>query len=182
MSDPIMRYVASTRGGRGPLVAMQQDLDKQIVKRNAAMPVEYGIKDGELQTVLKVGMEKFIRAMELQGLTVIPLPQGNPVVVKDAKGRYYGTYSVTESLMAAPPDALIDEKTGGAGPSTQKEPRSLEDANGWIDYHFIGVFWAPQVSIEIAVARDKLLAQERAAKNPRQWGAGTATPTRPSFA
>jgi len=160
-----------------------------IVERKAAIPVEYGVKGTELMTVLRAGMEKFIRAMELQGLTLIPLPTGNPLCLThpDGSGRPYGTFSVTKSLDQAMPDELIDntpDKDGefGRGPATQREPRSLEDSEGWVDYHFVGVFWAPQVSVEIAVARDKLLAAERAKRNPTTWGGGRTTPNKPSIA
>jgi hypothetical protein len=153
-----------------------------IVERKAGMPVEYGVKGAELMRVLRAGMERFIRAMELQGLTLIPLPDGNPLCVTHKDGTPYATYSVTKSLEQAMPDQLIDVQTDGQGPTTQKEPRSLDDSGGFVDYRFVGVFWAPQVSIEIAVARDKLLANERAAKNPTKWGGGSSVPNRPSIA
>lgn len=180
MTAAVMRYVASSRNGRGPLLAMASDLPNMIVTRNAAMPLEYGVKGEELMRELKKGMEKFIRAMELQGLTLIPLPEGNPLVVTHKDGRPYATYSVTKDLARSQPDELIDHQTEGAGPSTFRQPRSLEDSHGLVDYRFVGVFWAPQVSMEIAVERDRLLAGEKAAKNPRQWGAGQSTPTRSS--
>lgn len=176
-----MRYVKSSLDGKGPLVAMARDLPNMVVERKAKMPVEYGIKGEELMRVLRDGCRKFIRAMELQGLTLIPLPGGNPLCLTYADGRPYGTYSVTHQLMQEQPDELIDQKTEGAGPSTLKMPNSLEDSQGFVDYGFVGVFWAPRVSMEIAVERDKLLAQERAARNPRTWGGGKTTPNRPSL-
>jgi len=182
MSEPVLRYIETSRRGIGPLIAVQQDLPNMIVERKAGMPVEYGVKGSELMKVLRDGMMKFIRAMELQGLTLIPLPTGNPLCVTHEDGKPYATYSVTKSLEKALPDELIDQKTGGKGPSTQKEPRSLDDSEGWVDYRFIGVFWAPQVSMEIAVERDKLLAQEKEARNPTVWGGGSSTPNRPSIA
>lgn len=180
MTKPVMRYVASSKNGRGPLVAMQSDLPHMIVTRNAAMPLEYGVKGEELMRELKKGMEKFIRAMELQGLTLIALPEGNPLVVTHEDGRPYATYSISKDLEKTAPDELIDARSGGQGTATHRQPTNLDMSHGLVDYRFVGVFWAPKVSMEIAVSREKLLAQERAAKNPRQWGAGKSTPTRPS--
>lgn len=187
MSDVVMRYMKSSLDGKGPLMAIQRDLPKMIVERQAAMPVEYGVKGAELMTVLREGCRKFIRAMELQGLTLLPLPGGNPLCVTHKDGRPYATYSISHSLMQAMPDELLDntpDSAGetGKGPSTQLEPRSLEASKGFVDYRFVGVFWAPQVSVEIAVERDKLLAREKAAKNPRTWGSGKSTPSKPSLA
>lgn len=178
----VLKYVAASQHGTGPLLAVEQDLEYMIVERTAGMPLEYGIRGSELMTKLRDGCRKFIRAMELQGLTLIPLPGGNPLCVTHKDGRPYGTFSVSKSLLERMPDELEDNKTGGSGPSTQREPRSLEDSDGFVDYRFVGVFWAPQVSIEIAVERDKLLDKERAAKNPTRWGGGSSTPNRPSIA
>lgn len=178
----VMRYVDASRRGEGPLIAMQQDLPNMIVERKASMPLEYGVKGAELMAKLREGCAKFIRAMELQGLTLIPLPQGNPLCVTHKDGTPYATYSVSRSLLERMPDELEDYQTQGQGPKTQKEPRSLEDSYGLVDYRFVGVFWAPQVSMEIAIERDKLLAKERAAKNPTVWGGGSSTPNRPSIA
>ena len=171
MPNEVMRYVSNSRRGTGPLVAVAQDLPKMIVTRKAALPLEYGVRGRELQDALRAGMQKFIRGMELQGLTVIPLAEGNPrVVISDGDpDKPYGTYSVTNDLDRAAPDELIDHATGGGGASTFREPRSLEDSGGMVDYHFIGVFWAPQVSIEIAIDRAKLIAQDKASRNPTHF-------------
>ncbi len=182
MSDTVLRYVRSSQRGRGPLIATQQDLPNMIVTKKASMPLEYGVKGDELKRMLRAGMERFIRAMELQGLTLIPLPQGNPMCVVHEDGTPVASFSVSKSLEQALPDQLVDYETEGKGPATQRSPGSLSDSYGLVDYKFVGVFWAPQVSIEIAVERDKLLANERAAKNPTKWGGGSSTPNRPSIA
>lgn len=161
-------------------MAVAADLPNMIVTRNAAMPLEYGVKGEELLRELKKGMEKFIRAMELQGLTLIPLAEGNPLVVTHKDGRPYATYSVSKDLEKGQPDELLDARSTGQGVSTHRQPTNLDMSHGLVDYRFVGVFWAPKVSMEIAVSRDKLLAQEKASRNPRQWGAGKSTPTRPS--
>ena len=166
-NDPsiVMRYVAASRGPGGPLVAIQQDLPKMIVTREAAFPVEYGVKGRELQDKIAAGARSFIRAMELQGLELIPLPTGNPQVVTDKYDNPYGTYSITHDLDKPIPDELADARDGG-GPPTFQQPQSLEDSKGMVDYRIVGVFWAPQVAVEIAKERSQLLAEERAAKNP----------------
>lgn len=175
-----MKYVAASKSVGGPLIAVQQDLPKMIVTREAALPVEYGVKGRELMDKLRKGAEAFIHAMELQGLELIPLPDGNPQVVTNSEGVPYGTYSVSRDLMRAAPDELLD--SNGVGAETWKQPMSLDDSYGLVDYRIVGVFWAPQVTVEIAKTRDKLLAEERAAKNPRTWGYGKTTPDRPSQA
>lgn len=180
MADPriVMRYVAASKGVGGPLVAVQQDLPKMVVTREAALPVEYGVKGRELMEKLKKGARDFIRAMELQGLELIPLPDGNPQVVTFEDGTPYGTYSISRDLMKAAPDELLD--ANAAGVETWKQPMSLEDSYGLVDYRIVGVFWAPQVSIEIAKTREALLREEKAKRNPRTWGFGKTTPDRPS--
>lgn len=185
MSDPrvVMKYVAASKGpgSEGPLIAVQQDLPKMMVTREAALPVEYGVKGRELMDKLAKGARDFIRAMEMQGLELIHLPDGNPTVVTFDNGRPYGTYSISRDLEKAQPDELLDAN-GGMGPETWKQPMSLDDSYGLIDYRIVGVFWSPQVSIEIAKTREQLRAEERAAKNPRTWGAGKTTPDTPSIA
>lgn len=188
MSDPriVMKYVAASKGPgtEGPLISVQQDLEHKLVTREAALPVEYGVKGRELMDILKKGAQDFIRAMEMQGLTLLPLPGGNPQVVtygQGAKmGQPFGTYSISRDLNKAAPDELLD--AAGKGVETWKQPMSLDDSYGLVDYRIVGVFWAPEVTIEIARERDKLLAEERAAKNPRTWGAGKTTPDTPSIA
>jgi hypothetical protein len=184
MSNPntVVRYVKATQSGSGPRVAMQEDLPKMIVPREAAFPVEYGVTGRELRAKLTWAIEQFVRAMELQGLTLVPLPTGNPLVVTEEDGTPYGTYSITKDLMKAAPDEMIDHETDGRGPETLKQPRSLEDSEGFIDYRIVGVFWAPQVSVEIAVDRARILEGERQAKNPRTWRPGSTTPDTPSLA
>ena len=184
MSDPrvIMKYVAASRGpgSSGPLIATQQDVEKMIVSREAAFPVEYGVKGKELQRLLGEAARKFIRAMELQGMELIPLPDGNPLIVTDEQDRALPTYSATFDLQKAAPDEAADAQTGGAGPQTLNQPMSLEDSRGFVDYRLVGVFWAPKVAVEIAKTREKILREEREAKNPRTWGYGKSVPDRPS--
>lgn len=186
MANPhiVMKYVAASKGpgSSGPLIATQQDVEKMIVKREAAFPVEYGIKGKELRELLAKNARLFIRAMELQGLELIPLPGGNPLIVTDEEDRALPTYSVTRDLMRSAPDEATDARTGGQGPTTMNQPMSLDDSYGLVDYRLVGVFWAPKVAIEIAKTRNKLLAEERAAKNPRTWGYGKSVPDRPSLA
>lgn len=190
MTEPIFQYVQSSRTPGAPLIAMQKDVEYMVVERVGAFAVEYGVKGRELAIELHKNAEEFIRAMELQGLTLITglkdprtgQPLGNPQVVTDKQGVPYATFSVHNDLdRNALPDEIVDAKTGGQGTPTQKEPRSLDDSGGLVDYRIIGVFWAPKVSIEIATAREDRLAKERAAKNPTTWGGGSSTPNRPSL-
>lgn len=184
MSDPhiVMRYVRASRGYDGPLIAVQADLERNIVKREAALPLEYGVKGRELMAALRKGAEKFIRAMELQGLELIPLSEGNPQVVTLRDGRPMPTFSMTHDLTKTAPDELIDAKTAGGGVPTWKIPTSLEMSQGTVDYRILGVFWAPQAAIEVARTRQSILDRERAEKNPTVWGGGSSTPNRPSIA
>jgi hypothetical protein len=149
-----------------------------VVSREAAFPVEYGVKGRELQRLLGENCRKFIRAMELQGLELIPLPDGNPVIVTDEQDRALPTYSATFDLMKTAPDEAADAR--GAGAATLSQPMSLEDSRGFVDYRLVGVFWAPKVAIEIAKTRERLLREEREARNPRTWGYGKTVPDRPS--
>ena len=179
---PIMRYVKSSKEGQGPLIASQVDLPKMVVTKEAAMPVEYGVNGRELMRLLRRGVEKFIKAMELQGLTLIPLPEGNPLCVTNEDDTPHATFSMTKDLEKNAPDEYTDVKTGGQGPETLKVPSSLEMSDGMVDYRFIGVFWAPQVSMEIAKSIDLIHAEEKMANHPNVWGAGKTTPTVPSIA
>lgn len=182
MSKLILRYVTSSKNSPGPLVAIQADLPKMIVTREAAFPVEYGVKGRELMDKLRWACIEFVRAMELQGLTVIALPDGNPLVVTDERGVPYGTYSITKDLEKSQPDELIDAETGGLSAPTMKQPQSLDDSYGLVDYRIVGVFWAPQISVEIAKRRSQILDDEQAAKNPTTYGSGQSTPRKPSIA
>lgn len=140
------------------------------------MPLEYGVTGSELLRELRHGVVKFINAMELQGLTLIPLPEGNPLCVTNLDDTPYPTFSMTKDLDKAAPDEYIDAQTGGKGPDTLRVPSNLDMSDGYVDYRFIGVFWAPQVSVEIATTREAIHAREQASKNPLSWGAGKSTP------
>ena len=179
---PVMRYIRSSKEGVGPLIATQADLPKMMVTREAAMPVEYGVTGRELMTKLRRGCEKFIKAMELQGLTLIPLPEGNPLCVTNVDDTPRATFSMTKDLEKTAPDEYVDMKTGGQGPETLKVPSSLDMSEGMVDYRFLGVFWAPQVSMEIAKSLDRIHAEEKMAQHPNVWGAGKTTPNVPSIA
>ena len=178
----VMRYIKSSQTGTGPLMATQADLPKMVVSREAALPIEYGVKGTELMQKIRQGAEKFIRAMELQGLTLIPLPEGNPLCVTNEDGSPHGTFSMTHDLEKTSPDELLDIKSGGKGPETLTVPSSLEDSKGMVDYRMIGVFWAPQISIEIVRSLDEIHAKEKASRNPSTWGSGKSVPTSPSIA
>jgi hypothetical protein len=158
----------------------QQDVERAVVSREAAFPVEYGVKGKELQRLLGEAARKFIRAMELQGLELIPLPDGNPLIVTDEQDRALPTYSATFDLMKTAPDEAVDAATGGQGAATLSQPMSLEDSRGFVDYRLVGVFWAPKVAVEIAKTRESILRAEREAKNPRTWGYGKTVPDKPS--
>lgn len=187
MGEVVMEYMTATKNPGGPRVMIQSDLRKKVVARRAAFAVEYGVKGRELALLLRQNAEKFIRDMELQGLTLMtgltdPItgrPCGNPQVVTNEEGVPYGTYSIHNDLEKGMPDELVDDHSEGK--PTQVEPRSLEASGGLVDYHIIGVFFAPEVSVEIAVERDRILAAERDSKNPTKWGGGSATPNRPSI-
>ena len=178
----VMRYIKSSQDGQGPLIAAQVDLPKMVVTKEAAMPVEYGVTGSELMRMLRRGVEKFIKAMELQGLTLIPLPEGNPMCVTNEDHTPQAMFSMTGDLEKAGPDEYTDIKTGGKGPDTLKVPSNLDMSDGMVDYRFVGVFWAPQVSIEIAKSLDKIHAEEKLARHPNVWGARETTPTKPSIA
>ncbi len=178
----VMRYISTSTDGKGPMIASQADLPMMVVSREAALPIEYGVTGTELMQKLRQGAEKFIRAMELQGLTLIPLPEGNPLCVTNDDGTLRATFSMTQDLEKTSPDQMLDTQTGGKGPETLKVPSSLEDSLGMVDYRMVGVFWAPQVSIEIAKSLDQIHAEEKAAKNPSTWGSGKSVPTTPSIA
>lgn len=178
----VMRYVRSSQLGSGPLIMKQSDAKKSVVIRRAGIPVEYGVKGQELMRILRKGAEQFIRAMELQGLELIPLPEGNPQCVTNADGTPRATYSITHDLMKAQPDELIDQTIGGpASAPTLKVPMSLEDSKGTVDYQLIGAFLAPEVAVEVLKRREDILAAEKAAKNARTWGGGRSTPNVPSI-
>jgi hypothetical protein len=182
MSDPrvVVRYISASKQGTGPLIAVQQDLPKMIVAREAALPLEYGVTGSELRRRLREGIEEFIKAMEAQGLTLIPLPSGNPLVVTLEDGTPLRTYSFTKDLEKS---AVVSDpsKTPEDTP-TLKVPSSLEESGGYVDYRIVGVFWAPQVTLEILKSREQIKEEERQARNPRSWGYGSTLPNRPSIA
>lgn len=183
----IIRYTQSSRSGSGPLIAKAEDLPKMIVAREAAFSVEYGVQGKELLVKMFQAADQFIRAMELQGLTLVNFPPGsqyppNPSIVTDEGGVPIATYSMVHDFEKAQPDERLDIQTSGAGPATFNQPRTLEDSKGFVDYRIIGVFWAPQVSIEIAKERRQIIDDEKQSRNPTTWGGGSATPNTPSIA
>jgi hypothetical protein len=150
--------------------------------------VEYGVHGRELVQILRENVEKFIHDMELQGLTLInPLRDpatgkliGNPQVVTDERGNLLPTYSHRVTLeKGLTVDEEQDLKSGGPVTPSQKAPTNLEESQGWVDYRIVGVFWAPQVSVEILTSYEEQAEKERLEREPLIWGPGDIAPRRP---
>ncbi len=161
---PVLRTIEASKDGKGPLIRVDST-DKRVVSKVGAFTCEYGIRGRELELLLAKMRDKFVRDMELRGLTLVPIP-GNPAIVTNRYGQPLAHYALDWEEEHEPSEEL-DRK--GKGRPTKRGPMSLDDSKGLVEYRFVGVFLAPEASIEVLTTRDAILAQEKAKRNPTSF-------------
>lgn len=158
-------------------VRVQEDPQYQLVHQTGSIQLDYGVRGPELERKLYGAIQKFIRDMELKGLTLYKPPGGylrmpdgttvtNPTWMKNPTGEYAAWYAIDWEGNRQRTAHL----SGGETQLPKKRETSLEETDGMVEYRLVGIFWAPEKSIEILKDRDEILAEERAARHPVVFG------------
>ena len=141
------------------------DLGWDVVTKVGSITREYGVGGRELEKDLRDAQETFVRVMETRGMRLYTQPGlHNPVWTTNEDGSPMAVYAMDWEGKRKP-------KLGPDGePLPHDRETSLEDSEGEVEYRIVGVFWAPRMRIEILKGKDDILAEERAKRNPKQFG------------
>ena len=138
-----------------------------IVSKVGSIDFEYGVRGAELERELRKAQDSFLRAMELQGLTLYRMPGfNNPVWITSEDGEFVSWYAIDWEGKRIKKEL----KSGGFVEMTHNLETSLEDSAGMVEYRIVGVFWGPMRSIEILKSKDEIKAEEREARHPVIFG------------
>src|SRR3972149_11801866 len=75
-------------------IRVTEDPQYDLIHKVGSIDLEYGVHGRELELELRKAQEQFIRAMELQGLTLMHGLQGNPRWVVNEDGSPQATYAI----------------------------------------------------------------------------------------
>lgn len=139
-----------------------------LITKVGSITLEYGVRGPELERELRVAQEKFIRAMELRGLTLFRSSGlANPKWTTNEDGSMTAWYAIDWEGKRKP--RLHTDGT----PLPRKRETSLEESEGEVEYRIVGVFWGPTTSMEILKEKQEIKDEEREAKHPTQFGYGS---------
>lgn len=143
---------------------VQEDPKYGVTHKTGTISFDHELQGRLLEIELQKAGEKFIRDMELRGLTLYNGPlgpgQSNPTWVAKPDGEKAAFYAIDwtgERAPTAPQD-------GKALPHNRE--MSLEDSEGMVEYRIVGIFWAPSVSYEYLTSRTDIVAKEKEKRNP----------------
>ena len=163
-----------------PQVKIQEDVQYGLTHKVGSIELDYGVRGEELKRELSQAGDKFVRDMELRGLTLYRPPGGylavpqtdgstkimsNPYWIENPDGEYANWYAI-DWLNERP---RKEQRTGGEYNVARDRETSLEDSQGMLEYRIIGIFWAPERSIEMLTSIAERKEREQAAKNPHSY-------------
>lgn len=145
---------------------VEEDPKYGLTHKTGTISFEHGVRGRELDIELLKAGEKFIRDMELRGLTLYNGPlgpgQSNPTWVEKPDGEYAAFYAIDWTGERAPKGRPGFSKEG----MPHDREMSLEDSEGMVEYRIIGIFWAPSTSYEYLTSRQDRLDKEKQDRNP----------------
>lgn len=140
---------------------VEEDTTYGLTHKTGTISFDHEVRGRTLELELLHAGEKFIRDMELRGLTLYNGPlspgQSNPMWVESPDGEYAAYYAI--------------DWEGKRGPKDKENmphdrEMSLEDSEGEVEYRIVGIFWAPETSYEMLTSREDRLAKEKQERNP----------------
>lgn len=129
-----------------------------------SIDVDADMEGRTLEIELEKALEKFVRAQELRGYTLIAMPGGikNPQWATHPDGTPKAWYARRG----------IDKQNAEGQLEYSKREESLEESEGIVEYRCFGFFIAPMTLMQIKKHEDEIYAEERAARNPVVFGPG----------
>lgn len=135
---------------------VEEEKEYGLTHKIGSIELDFGVRGPELERELRTAQEKFIRDMELRGMTLYKAPGlDNPTWIENPDGQYAAFYAIDWEGKKAPKDGLPKERE-----------RSLEDTDGRVEYRCVAIFWAPETTYEVLTSRADRLAKEKADRNP----------------
>lgn len=166
-----------------PLLKTQEELKHNLVAKVGSIQLPHDCKGRLLEIDLAKATEEFVRSMELRGWTLASIPgvKPNPKWVTDNDGRMVGYYAIdwlgdrtatkeAQKRRTQHGDPRFPTRPAHEGPLPTRRESSLEDTDGMVEYRCVGIFWAPELMIELLTSADDRKQQEKAAKNPVIFG------------
>lgn len=151
-------------------IAAEPEYD--LLSKVGSIDFEYGVRGRELELALGKAQDDFVRAMEMQGLTLFKKAGfPNPVWITNEDGEFTAFYAIDWLGERVPKET----RAGGTFEMPHKREMSLEDSHGMVEYRIVGVFWGPKTSIEILKDKKTMEREERLSRNPIQFGPGSTT-------
>ncbi len=136
---------------------VEEDPKYGLTHKTGTIDFDFGVRGRELEKGLLEAQQKFVRDMELRGLTLYDMPN-NPLWIENPDGEKAAFYAIDWEGRRKPKDNLPTERE-----------RSLEDSEGMVEYRIVGVFWAPETTYEIVTSRADRIEKEKAEKNPESF-------------
>lgn len=146
-------------------IKVAPDSKYEVIQKVGSIDLDWDMSEATRDKELEVAAKKFVRAMELRGMSLVPL-KNNPSWVWNKDGTPMAVYAI---------DWLGERKQriGVDGLSLPKvRETSLEDSEGMAEYRIVGVFWSPEAMMERIV---KVKSQEEAARHRGQIAYGGST-------
>lgn len=145
---------------------VEEDPKYGLTHKTGTISFDHELQGRQLEIELLHAGEKFIRDMELRGLTLYNGPlgpkQSNPMWIEKPDGEYAAYYAIDWTGERQP--------KGREGFTNEDIPHdremSLEDSEGMVEYRIVGIFWAPSVSYEYLTSRADIVAKEKQEKHP----------------
>lgn len=134
---------------------VEEDEKYGITHKIGSIELEFGVRGPELERELRDAQEKFIRDMELRGLTLYDAPGlANPTWIENPDGEKAAFYAID-----------WEGKKVKDGMPVKRET-TLEETGGMVEYRCVGIFWAPETSYEHLTSRADRLAKEKQERHP----------------
>ena len=146
----------------------QPEVKYKPISKVGSITLEHDVQGRNLEKELETAQARFIHYIELRGYTLYQAPGfTNPVWITHEKSDELKAYYAI--------DWEGTRKTGKrVGPDGKPLPRkretSLEDSEGLVEYRIVGIFWAPETSVEILTDKEKRMIDEKLGRNPKQFG------------
>jgi hypothetical protein len=165
--------------GLGP-VKVAPSPDYKPVAKTGSIQFPHDLQGRLLELELAQSLSQFVHDMESRGYSLFNMPD-NPRWSGE-KGKALGYYAIdwngefksTRDAKARRAEHANDPqypvREAHDGPLPNRRESSLEDCDGMLEYRCVGVFWAPEVQIDVVTDSYLRKQNEVAARNPAVFG------------
>ena len=164
------------------LVKTPQEIKHSLVSKVGSIQLPHDMKGRLLELELDKAREEFVHWMELRGWTLASVPgRQNPQWVTDGdnkmsfyaidwEGDRTGTKRAQEPMEHRTGEDRYPTRDAHRGTLPTKRETTLDETDGMVEYRCVGVFWAPELMIEVLTSAYDRKEQERKDRNPTLFG------------